>query len=280
MVSKTEFSNLVALLDDTDSDVAAAVEQRIMQQGKSVLPLLEDALTRRHSKETKQRIVEFIERLHETTALHSLTEWLASDGSDILRGMYCIATFIFPDIDFRKVCKQYDKLAAATAKKITAPNDALHKIKIINHTLFKGYKFTNNYLLDYDTTGYFLHLVIEQRQINPFSLGLLYLWLGKRLNIPMQLVELPDSFLIHCDERFYINPLMDGDIFGIQDLSPYPALPIKSKDEENWGRHPDSKMIIYHMTNALREAYDSDNKLALMQRITPATKLIAEKMEL
>jgi regulator of sirC expression with transglutaminase-like and TPR domain len=239
---------------------------------------LESSLSLDGSKIARHRIADLITQLRDSDAQNELDEWLADNGKDTLKGMYCMAKFIFPEIDYGAVNKQFAEILAAVQSQIKDGHSALGKVKIINKTLFKKYKFKNNFLLNYDTTGHFIHLALEQRKINPISLVLLYLCFAERLNIAMKVITLPNNFILFCDEKFYINPALNGDIFGQQKLMPdMPETPMKSIENADVPCS-DSVMMLFHLTRALREVYDRENKPALGQQIDVAIQALAEQM--
>ncbi|GHT79804.1 hypothetical protein FACS189467_0160 [Bacteroidia bacterium] len=279
-MKNTELKALISLLDDPDKDVLASVQQRILEQGKSVLPELESSLSLDDSKIARHRIADLITQLRDSDAQNELDEWLANNGKDTLKGMYCTAKFIFPEINYSAVNQQFTEILAAVQSQIKDEYSALEKVKVVNKTLFKKYKFKNNFLLDYDTTGHFIHLVLEQRKINSISLVLLYLCFAERLNIAMKVITLPNNFILFCDEKFYINPALDGEIFGQQKLMPdMPETPMKSIASADVPCS-DSVMMLFHLTRALREIYDKEDKPALMQQIDAAIQALAAQMEI
>jgi regulator of sirC expression with transglutaminase-like and TPR domain len=277
MPSTKEYKNLISLLDDPDHDVAAAVHARIMEQGAAMLPYLEAALKRRCNKQTKQRIANIMALLHRTQAEGELNAWLAQDGKDIVRGMYCVAKFFFPYLNYDDVRCMFDEIVSAIEARIVGGESALDKVKIINEILFKTYKFRNNYLLNYDTSGHFVHQMLDKCYVNTLSLILLYLALAERLGITMKLVSLPENFIIWCNNSFYINPALDGEIFGIHKLKPYPEIPMKSEDDMPLCAA--GILMVYHLARALLEAYESDNKPELAKQAAPIIKILAAKVD-
>jgi hypothetical protein len=277
MSSTSEIKNLISLLDDTDPEVSVAVQTRIVEKGIAALPALNAAFEKTKSKDLKSTIGSLITRVQTDCAEAELAQWLADGGADPLYGMYCVANYIWLDLKYDKVQAQFNEIAAAVASRIYNKYSALEKVNTINDVLFNIYNFTNNYLLDYDTTGHFINLALAKRTVNSISLLLLYLCFAHKFGIPMKVVVLPNNFILSCDDKFYINPSMNGDIFGLQSLKPYPEIPIKSMVSHDCS---DAVMMTYHLARALREVYETENKPALMRQLDSAIRQLADKMEI
>ena len=282
MSLSAEIQHLTALLDDPDPDVAAAVQARIIERGSAVLPYLEAARRQQCTPETLTRINEFIDLLRRQNAERELADWLSHNGADALKGMYCIAKFIYHSVSYHNVNRRFNRLLALFENEIASAAkrpSALEKVRLINRVLFQTGGFSNNYLLNYDATGHFVHLALARRQVTPISLAMLYLCFAERLRIPIKIIELPKNFILLCDNKFYINPAMDGEIFGLHKIKQYSLPPLAAMESADLPC-PDSIMMTYHLSRAIREVYEAQGKAAQMAKIDAAVKMLAQKMEI
>jgi hypothetical protein len=274
-----EFKHLINLLGDNDQEVLSAVENAIIGKGSAAIPYLEAAMKQKHAKIVKQNIASIITKIRSHSAIAELNAWIVSGGKEILRGMYCIAKFIFHDIKYDSISRDFNKITAVIKRKIAAKKTAYTKITAINDVLFKKYMFTNNYMLNYDTCGHFIHLILDKKQINPLSLLLLYLCFGEKFGIDMKLITLPENFILLCDNNFYINPSMNGEICGHQNIKPYKNIQFRGQEYADINADcPDSVIMCWHLARAISEAYQSNGQLDLMKQITPAITALEDKM--
>src|SRR3954469_21402740 len=94
---------LIFLLDDDDNEVVSHVEREIISHGESIIPFLENEWENNFNPLVQRRIEELIHTLHFELLLTRLETWKENGGVDLLEGMWLIATYQYPDLEFKKL---------------------------------------------------------------------------------------------------------------------------------------------------------------------------------
>ena len=131
--------------------------------------------------------------------LQELRDLMANDAateSRLLRGALLIARLDNPDIDVDAYCSRIDQMAGEVRQVIapdadaTARRDALHKYLFIENGFHGG---RAEY---YHPANSHLSRVIDDREGLPITLSILYMELGRRLDLKMEGVGLPGHFVV------------------------------------------------------------------------------------
>ncbi|GHT14137.1 hypothetical protein AGMMS4956_11430 [Bacteroidia bacterium] len=261
MIAKNELSALINLLDDPDPEVIKTVQERVLAQGEDVLPALQQALLSGMEGVRKQRVQGFIEQVQQATVQKEFTEWVANNGKNMLRGMYCIAKFACPEVRYDDVhtCFKTTVLDLILPK-IKEKQTLVKKIQIVNDVLFNQCKFVH---LPYSNEAgkYYIHQLLKEKQLTPISLIMLYLCIAERLHISMEVVFLPRGWALLCrtdagKPDFYINPFLKGNIFGDSKNS-YLAdnFPLNSIEEFTNMDYPDMALLLTFV-RTIQECYN------------------------
>ncbi len=102
-MEETKIKALIALLDDEDSEVVSMVEKEIMSIGESIIPHLELEWENNFNPLVQKRIEDLVHSLHYDILISRLTEWKRQGGEDLLEGLWLVATYQYPDLEFKKV---------------------------------------------------------------------------------------------------------------------------------------------------------------------------------
>jgi regulator of sirC expression with transglutaminase-like and TPR domain len=88
----------------------------------------------------------------------------------------------------------------------------LEQVNVFNSILYNYYKLQGHELTEREPKYFFINQVLESRQGNSFSLGVLYLALCELLDIPIFAVEVPRQFIFAYIDTLYhfFSPETDG----------------------------------------------------------------------
>lgn len=235
-MNENEVKALISLLDDDDNEVVTIVQTQILNLGRAVIPVLEDAWSQSFDPLKQQRIISIIHKLQHDDLLSSLEEW-KKNPDDLLEGAIIVARHQYPDLEEDKIQSQINQIKRDIWLEINDNLTAYEKVKVINRVLFDMHQFKGN-TANYHLPGNsYINIVLETKKGNPLLLSLLYIQLAKQLDLPIYGVNLPEHFILaYVDEMnilreafndsstrilFYINPFSRGVVFGRSEIDQF-----------------------------------------------------------
>ncbi len=229
-----EIKALIRLLDDPDSVVFDTVSSNLQKKGIEIIPELERAWETALNEEVQSRLENIIQRIQTVYVKEKIAEWINREKPDLLEGAYYIAKSKYPELKFQEIENSIENIKKDVWLEINENLTALEKVKVLNHILFKTHKFSINHTNLNDPQNNFLNYVLQTRKGNPVSLGILYLIIAQKLEIPVYGVNLPRNFILaYMDEYkqpetfdekteqhilFYINPFNRGAVLGRREI--------------------------------------------------------------
>ena len=223
-MNNEELKSLVALLDDDDDEVVAHVEKKLKTLGNGVLPFLEEAWGKTFNPKAHERIEDMVHFLQFELVKERLTHWYSYQQEDLLRGMWILATYQYPDLEFEQLNEKIEHLFQKIMMQWDPDLLPFDQIKMINTTIFEKFKFRANIKNFHAPGNSMINNVLETAIGNPISLSTLYLLITQKLGLPIFGVNLPNLFVLtyRTDKlQFYINVFNRGLIFSKEDLDNY-----------------------------------------------------------
>jgi regulator of sirC expression with transglutaminase-like and TPR domain len=215
---------LVSLLDDEDLDIIQHVEEKILSLGDVIIPFLETEWETNFNQNVQKRIEDLIHHLQFTSLREKLIDWKENDKDNLLKGLWLVATYQYPDLDYKKIKKEMDKIyyeVWLNHRTYASPHD---QIKNLNNIIFTKLNFSSNTQNMQNPSNSMINLVLESRRGNPIALCSVYMLVAQQLKIPIYGVNLPNLFILtyKSDEaHFYINAVNKGLVFGKKDIDDY-----------------------------------------------------------
>lgn len=215
---------LVSLLDDEDLDIIQHVEEKILSLGDVIIPFLETEWETNFNQNVQKRIEDLIHHLQFTSLREKLIDWKENDKDNLLKGLWLVATYQYPDLDYKKIKKEMDKIyyeVWLNHRTYASPHD---QIKNLNNIIFTKLNFSSNTQNMQNPSNSMINLVLESRRGNPIALCSVYMLVAQQLKIPIYGVNLPNMFILtyKSDEaHFYINAVNKGLVFGKKDIDDY-----------------------------------------------------------
>lgn len=220
----TEIKALISLLEDDDTEVLTHIEDKIISMGEVMIPFLETEWQASAQPEFQKRIEDLIHALQLSVVHTRLKDWKANEPDNLLKGLWAIATYQYPELDYKKLKKEVDKIyydAWLTHRPYTSPYDQL---KNLNQIIFEKFYFSSNTQSPNSPNNSMINIVLESRRGNPIALCIVYMLVAQRLKMPVFGVNLPNLFVLtyKSDEtQFYINAFNRGMIFTRKDIDDY-----------------------------------------------------------
>lgn len=225
-MDSNEIKALVSLLDDEDKEVLMHVEQKIISLGDAVIPFLESEWEKNFSPVVQKRLEELIHALQFDSLKSRLVAWKDSGYTDLLEGMWLVATYQYPDLLVEKLRKELEQIYYEAWLEFKADIHPFDQVKILNNVLFSKLKFGANTKNFHSPSNCMLNVVLDSRKGNPISLCVIYMLVATKLKMPVYGVNLPNLFILTYkskDSQFYINVFNKGLIFSKGDIDNYIA---------------------------------------------------------
>jgi len=225
-----QLSALINLLDEPDDKTFDIIREKIFAFGEQAVPSLEMAWENSFDGIVQGRIEWIIHRIQQEGFRHQLIDWMKFGSSDLLKGFLLISRSHYPDLNPEEITVAIEQMKMDAWLELNDNLTALENVKVMNHIFYDMHKFEGNRINLYAPTNQYINTVLETRKGSPLTLGIIYLILAQRLNLPIQGVNLPQHFILAyttelyhssagtADVLFYINPFNKGAVFTRREI--------------------------------------------------------------
>jgi regulator of sirC expression with transglutaminase-like and TPR domain len=154
-------------------------------------------------------------------ARSEFAQLVAREPVPLARGALLIAKEEYPGLDVDNYLDRISALAGEARPLVQAGADTVEKIQLLSHFLFveKGFEGNRD---DYgDHRNSLLNDVLDRRLGIPITLSVVYLEVGRQLDLNLYGVSFPAHFLVKAvDERgeIVIDPFNGGAILGLEEI--------------------------------------------------------------
>ena len=280
---------LIHLLDDPDQEAFQQVSHEILTLGHTAVEPLEEAWFNTNDQLTRKRIEEIVHSIQFDGLYAELAEWVANGGNDLLQGYIMATRFQYPNLDKEKLLADMNKLTRSVWLELNDNLTSLEKIKVLNHVLFGinefGGEITDMHVPDH----YFLNNLLQSKRGNAVSIGILYIIVAQKLNLPVKGVDLIGNF-IACfthtpsefengykplnEAKFYINPFALGAVFTKKEILLY----LDKADIEpipNCFRPATNIVVLKRWCKDLMSAYLESGKKEKASQLRPLLRILS-----
>ncbi|MBN1199593.1 MAG: transglutaminase family protein [Bacteroidales bacterium] len=225
-----QLSALINLLDEPDDKTFSIIQEKLFAFGELAVPMLETAWENSFDSRVQGRIEWIIHRIQQEGFRQQFIDWMKLGSSDLLKGFFLISRSQFPDLNPEEITVTIEQMKMDAWLEMNDNLTALENVRILNHIFYDVHKFEGNRINLYASTNQYIHTVLETRKGSPLTLGILYLILAQKLNLPIQGVNLPQHFILAyttelyhpgeetSDVLFYINPFSKGAVFTRREI--------------------------------------------------------------
>jgi len=223
-MKKKELKALVSLLEDEDSDIISEIEEKIISLGNEVIPFLERQWESTLNPTLQTRIEDLIHSLQFETLKDKFIIWKGKKDKDLLKGLWLIATYQYPDLELEALKKDIEQIYYEVWLEFKPEAHHYDQIKILNSVIFGKLKFSANTKNFHAPGNSMINVVLQSKKGNPISLCMIYMIIAQKLELPVYGVNLPNLFMLTYktkDVQFYINVFNRGLIFSKSDIDSY-----------------------------------------------------------
>jgi regulator of sirC expression with transglutaminase-like and TPR domain len=216
---------LLSLLGDEDPAVYQTVRQRILADGDAALRWLEPA-SRSNDPVQRRRAIEIMRFISMRNADDKFLAFCLNSGEDLdlEEGAFLLAKTRFPEINAAGYSALLDHFAGDLRELIDFGAPAPQIVGAINDYLFRQQSFHGNEENYYESENSYLNKVVDRRKGNPISLCLIYLFLARRLHLPIAGIGMPGHFLCRFQsttDELFIDAFNNGKILTKGDCVKY-----------------------------------------------------------
>ena len=276
-MSSTELQALISLLDDPDEDIFNEISQKLISFGDNVIPELESAWENSFDHLLQNRIEEIIHHLQYENIKKELTNWKSSD-KDIIDGAIIVAKYQYPDIEEEPIRDYIKQVTQDVWLELNDNLTALEKVKVLNRIIFDVHGFYGNTKNINSPKNSYINNVVETKKGNPITLGIIYLAVCKKLNIPMYGVDVPAHFILSYAEElqdvlFYLNVFNKGAVFSNHDIDKF-LEQLKIEPKKEYYTPCSNLTIIKRLLQHLIYTYDNLGYLDKKEELEDLYKLL------
>jgi hypothetical protein len=230
----TKLDALITLLDDPDQSVFNLVLDELLKEDVSVVEKLEHIWETSLDELVQDRIEEIIQEIQLKDTKDKIKQWANQDTLDLFEGFFLISRYQYPEIKFKVIQAQLDKIRKDVWLEFRNSLTALEKISILNHIFYNHYKFdVDEYNPDNPQNSY-INRILETKKANPVSIAILYTLVARLLELPVHYIDFPKQPLVAYFDKdivqlaygegtghsilFFINPSNKGAIIGPKEV--------------------------------------------------------------
>ena len=257
-LSEGQKAALVTLLGDDDPVVYQTVREKILSMGSEALNWLKP---HRLSSDPaiRRRVLEIIQHLARQSADNTFLGFCLNQGEDldVEEGSLLLAQTQYPDINVLAYQALFDSFAADLREEIDFGGNAESIIARINFYLFNNRRFHGNEGNYYDPDNSYLNRVVDNRTGNPITLCLIYLFVARRLRLPMAGIGMPGHFLCRYQsttEELFIDAFNRGKLLSKADCVKY-LVHTKDGFKESYLAPITPRMILLRLCTNLHQIY-------------------------
>ncbi len=224
-LSESQRKALISLLADDDATVYQTVREKLLSYGPPVTEWLRPSLVS-NDPVLRRRAREIVDHFGKQNADTEFLAFCLSQGEDfdIEEGVLRLAKTHFPRINTSAYTALLDSFAGELRERINSGDDPDQILATINDYLFRELGFVGNEENYYDPENSYINCVLDRRTGNPISLSLVYLFVARRLKLPMTGIGLPGHFICRYQtskREVYMDAFNRGKLLSKADCIKY-----------------------------------------------------------
>lgn len=199
MPTKTEIESLIYLLDDPDPYVKTNVKNRLFELGEQAVPLLDEQKSQSNDDDERELINDIIQWITYGSLEEDFMDVLENGVSNMEQlesAILVLARFENPTLRELEYKRKLDRFAGMLRDDLKYELDDSKKMHLLLDFVFDELSFRGSNVDYYNPDNSYLHRVIDRRQGLPISLGLIVLFLARRLELPFYGVNMPIHFML------------------------------------------------------------------------------------
>jgi len=268
---------LLRLLSDPNEQVARTIQDQLSRLGPCVLPFLDQAGTEDATLEPRVASIKRDIRFGQLKDEFQKFVSPSARQEDWEHGAFLIAKLAYPDLSIPHYVECLDHLADEFRTKWhTTESPSGKAARLLSTFLFKDKGFSGNRTEYNDPDNSYLNRVIETRQGIPISLSALYVFVGKRLGLPVVGVGMPGHFLVKLEGETptqFVDCFNGGTILREQDCKQFITASGLDYDPKLLEKSSTSTMLARMLRNLL-SVYEQGHEEQMVRRVRALLELL------
>jgi regulator of sirC expression with transglutaminase-like and TPR domain len=255
--------SLLALLDDPDPAVQAAVEEAFLSLGEEAIPHLEAYWFATEDAYVQKRIEHLLETITLERVAMMLYQWREGLTQPLWPALMAVARLQYPSLPQEKYTTQYSRLVHKAWLTLSSAYTPLDKLLGLNQYLFQQEELSPEITRPRHPLAYYVHHLLESRRGNSFSLSVLYYLIARDLEIEgLSLVAIQGRYLLRYydgDLHFYVDPYQRGMFIRAEELK---TLLTRLSLPDNLAHYPllSPPYLIMRLVAHLEKAYEQSGQ--------------------
>jgi regulator of sirC expression with transglutaminase-like and TPR domain len=206
---------------DDDPRVLQLLEEKLAHMGEDAIAALE-FVAQDGLPSAQQNARQMLRSIRERNAWEAFSRFCSTgdDHFDLETAAWLLAKTRYPELDDLPYRARLDQMAKELRERLTGRETPRGTIEVCNRYLFHTLGFSGNKQDYYDADNSYLNRVLDRRLGIPISLSVLYMLLGRRLNLPLVGVNMPAHFLLKwhsADAQFFLDTFHEGSLLDEED---------------------------------------------------------------
>jgi len=273
----TTIHALLRLLSDPNEQVARTIQDQLARLGSHVLPYLDRAGI--EDATLQPRVASIKEEIRFGQLKDEFQRFVSKSvrQEDWEQGAFLIAKLAYPHLDIPHYAEYLDQLAEEFRAKWLATEAPSGKVaRLLSNFLFKDKGFSGNREEYYAPDNSYLNRVIDTRQGIPISLSALYVFVGKRLGLPVFGVGMPGHFLVKLEGETpaqFVDCFNGGTILREQDCEQFITASGLAYDKQLLEKSSTPTMLARMLRNLL-SIYEQESEEPMARRVRAFLELL------
>lgn len=263
MLNDRDFQALIKLLDDDDPDIHEHVWSKLFEVGASEPERLEAAWMEEKDPVIQKRLSEVIHRISIRSAFDGVLDWRKGGGMDMLEGWIALSRIRYPEMDPVYAKNEINRLVNKTWLAMNNQMSSQQKLRVLNHILFSVEGFRNNKSETHNPDYNFVDNVFRRKKGNAMTLGILYLLICRKLDLPVHGVIVPGYFILvflDRDEEFFIDVFNGGLFFKREDLQRF-LKEMNVEEKPSFFKPTSNIYTLLHLVHYMIKDYSEQNEM-------------------
>jgi hypothetical protein len=225
---------LISLLDDPDNSVFKLVLEELLKEDLSVVDQLEHIWETSLDELVQNRIEGIVQEIQLKDTKAKIKKWADQETLDLFEGFFLISRHQYPEIKFKAIQLQLEKIRKDVWLEFRNSLTALEKIAVLNHLFYDHHKFKVDFFNPDSPHNCYINRVLETKKGNPVSIAIIYTLIARLLNLPVHYIDFQKNPLVGYFDKeiaqlihgeatshsilFYINPSNKGAIIGPKEV--------------------------------------------------------------
>ena len=219
MKTTQELISLLSLIDDGDTAVRTAVEEKLIEMGEDVFDEMEKLYPELEYKFCPEFYFTYLSNLRLNYTLKKLKLYLSNPDPLLMDGLLLVTSALDPKLDKYYYMNIVQDMSDEIVEELSDSKTAIENLEIFNYIFFHrmGFKHADESVIQEEKA--LMPTVLETKRGNIFTVPICYFLLSRYAGLPIYPLIINKSFTpayIDNDNNilFYINIYKDGLIFN------------------------------------------------------------------